>query len=207
MKTINVKLFLVLYFSFILATVVGTFSHECGHFLAAKYRGFDSKISYASTQLIVSDPHKLPTEADHFFVRLGGPLQTMASGSLGLLLLFLFCRTIENTSSLSFLQWGLIFITLFWLRQLANLCVWYGMYFTKGSFSESGDEIGLANDLNLPSWSIITITGIMGAIVLALVVFKFIPREQRNTFLVAGFFGGISGYLIWLNFFGKYILP
>lgn len=207
MNTLNFRLFLVLYLSFILATVVGTLSHECGHFIAAKCRGFDSQINYASTQLIVSNPDKLPTETDYFLVKLGGPLQTMTTGSLGLLFLFLLRQKYENTSSLSFVQWGLIFISLFWLRQLANLCVWLGIYFFKGSFSERADEIGLTVYMNLPAWSIITITGIIGAAVLALIVLKFIPKKQRITFLLAGCFGGISGYLLWIQFFGKYILP
>jgi hypothetical protein len=51
------------------------------------------------------------------------------------------------------------------------------------------------------------LAGCIGLIVLAIVVFKFIPKQQRLTFLIAGLLGGMSGSYLWMDLIGKYILP
>lgn len=44
------RLFVYLFFGFIIAVVAGTLSHECGHWLAARYFGFRyARINYAFT--------------------------------------------------------------------------------------------------------------------------------------------------------------
>jgi len=44
----DLKLFLILTFTFILMTVVGTLSHELGHYAVAEYLGYDARIDYQS---------------------------------------------------------------------------------------------------------------------------------------------------------------
>jgi fatty acid desaturase len=46
----NKKLFIALTLGFILTTIVGTITHECGHYLAAKYYGYNASINYAATK-------------------------------------------------------------------------------------------------------------------------------------------------------------
>ena len=61
--------------------------------------------------------------------------------------------------------------------------------------------------MNIPEWTISTITASIALIILAVVIFKFIPIKQRLTFILAGMVGGVSGYLFWLIYFGKIIMP
>ena len=46
MKT---KFAVIIYFSFILFTVIGTLSHEFGHFIVGRYLGSKTSIHYGST--------------------------------------------------------------------------------------------------------------------------------------------------------------
>lgn len=47
--TFDKKLFFYLIVGFIITTIIGTVSHEFGHFAVAEYLGYDAKISYAYT--------------------------------------------------------------------------------------------------------------------------------------------------------------
>lgn len=100
----------------------------------------------------------------------------------------------------------MIFLTLFWLRQTANFSIWLIDYLSTGDLS-GPDEVYLAKKLELPYWLLMAITGVIGGVVLAIVVFKFIPLRQRFTFIVSGIFGGISGYLLWLELLGPVVMP
>jgi hypothetical protein len=203
----NKTLFIKLFFSFIGATIIGTLSHEFGHYIVAKYLGYYANINYYSTTWGSLNPD-IPVTLDHStIVTLGGPIQTMLTGTIGLCFLFIFRRSFYRAEKLSFGQWAIIFISLFWLRQTANFCVWLGHYFSNGYISTQGDEIRLALDFDLPILSVISTSALAGVFVLALVTFKFIPVKQRITFLAAGFTGGITGYFFWLVLFGKYIMP
>jgi len=127
-------------------------------------------------------------------------------GTIGFILLIIFRRRYKDKSSLSFWQWGLIFKSLFWLRSSFMLvCGLIGMIIYKFGFSRLNDH----HVSILFGWSPFlypVLSGSIGLIILATVVFKFIPKEQRLTFLVSGLFGGISGIYLWA-FLGKLILP
>ncbi|MBE2188344.1 MAG: hypothetical protein KGZ71_07920 [Desulfobulbaceae bacterium] len=201
------KLFIGLFFSFIAATIIGTLSHEFGHYIVAKYQGFEARINYSATFWESLDPEHPILPSSRIAVALGGPIQTMLTGTIGLVLLFGYRKKLYQTDKLSLGQWLIIFLSLFWLRQTANFCMWLTGYFLNGRFSTGYDEIRIANYFDLPIWSIILITAIIGAFVLAIITFKFIPPRQRTTFLMAGLLGGIAGFYLWLIKFGKYILP
>jgi hypothetical protein len=201
------KLFIVLFFSFIAATIIGTVSHEFGHYIVAKYFGYDTQIHYASTSWHYPDPNNPIVTGYPIAITLGGPIQTMFTGTIGIVILFLSRNSFFQADKLSFRQWFIIFISLFWLRQTANLCTWLGSYFVNGKLSSRGDEIHIANYYHLPNWTVVTTTAIIGTLLLAIIIFKFIPLGQRSTFLSAGLTGGIAGYIFWLVLFGKYIMP
>ena len=200
------RLFVYLSLAFILMTVIGTVSHEYGHYLSAKILGFNSRINYGMT-FLENNPNKLMSAKEYFIFTLGGPIQTILTGTLGVILLFISRKSYSQIDKLSFLQWSLIFASLFWLRQVANLFTWILFYFIRGRFGIHGDEIKLAEYLNLPNWSIIFLTALIGATVLIIVMFKFIPKKVRFTFMLSGLFGGISGYILWLRLFGEIIMP
>lgn len=61
------KLFTVLAVVFILMTVIGTLSHEYGHYLAAKLMGYDARINYGMT-LLGDHPGKSMSRNQRFFL-------------------------------------------------------------------------------------------------------------------------------------------
>ena len=199
------KLFIYLSLTFIVMTAVGTLLHEFGHFVTAKILGFDSRINYQMTKLDYTKG--VMSETQYFIFILGGTLQTILTGTVGFILLFVFGKLDLRSKKLSLLQWILIFTSLLWLRQIANFFTWILNYCLNGTFSEFGDEIKLAKFLDFPKWSVIAITALIGLFIALKVIFYFIPKNVRFTFLCSGFFGGIFGYIIWFYLIGGIILP
>lgn len=203
--TLDKHLFIWLFLSFIGATVIGTLSHELGHYVVAESLGYDAQIHYGAMGVVQSPADIRPS--DGFWITFGGPLQTMLTGLIGLLLIFLYRERFRVAESLEVWQWLIVFIALFWLRQTANLTTWIGGYLWRGSWSGRGDEIRLARDLGIPEWTILSFTGLIGLIVLAFVIFKIIPDRQRWTFILAWLFGSITGYVLWLEVLGRVVMP
>ena len=230
------KLFLVISIAFIFFTFIGTVSHEYGHFTIAKYLGYNASVSYGYTNwedkpnndFIVSTYKKYSKEIesgidfpekkkfdflqkkydeDNFWITLGGPLQTMLTGSLGLLILLFQYKKIGQADKLTNLNWVVIFFSLFWIRQTANFFTWLFGYTHTGKFSLSGDEIVLAQNLSLPIWIFALLTAIMGFLILAFVIFKIIPINKRLTFIFSGLVGGVFGYCLWLFWLGPILMP
>jgi len=230
------RLFLILAMGFIVFTIIGTVSHESGHYVFAKCLGYDAKINYAScwyydknneaflqshwklySEQIKSnqkfpdksewDRLKFKQQRDSFWITTGGSMQTMLTGTIGLFLLFFFRKRYYSATELSFSLWLLVFISLFWLRQATNFFVGAAKFLSQDSFSSHSDEFVLARRMNIPEWTISIITASISLIILAVVIFKFIPVKQRLTFMLAGIVGGVSGYLLWLIYFGKIIMP
>ena len=204
---IDVRLFTWLFISFIFATIVGTLTHELGHYVVAECLGYDATIHYGSMSINHSNQPSETHPHDNFWITFGGPFQTILTGSIGLCLLLIFRKTFKAVSKLFFWQWLLIFTSLFWLRQPANFSLWILSYIVKGKISLGLDEIVLALDLNFPIWSIVSSTALIGFLVLYVVIFKFIPRQQRLIFIFAGLLGGIAGFTLWLNIVGKILIP
>jgi hypothetical protein len=236
---VNLKLLIALFCTFVLLTVVGTLSHELGHYAVMKWQGQDATIHYSHTTYVPDTANELlkyqretwqkySTEIQNntafpgsrqyhrnverinnrmAMARLGGPVQTMLTGTIGLVLLFAFRRKFARANSLKIWQWSLVFLALFWLRQPANLVTGIGGYISTGAFSASGDEYFLSTFLGLPGITLNVATGILGFVVLGLVTLKFIPVHQRFTFAISGLFGGIFGYLLWLQWAGPVVLP
>ena len=197
----------MLILGFMASTIIGTISHEAGHYITAKALGYHARINYMSTIDILPINGKLTDPKERMLITLGGPVQTILTGTIGLVLLFFFRRSFQSASKLNLKQWLIIFITLFWLRQTANFVIWVSNYFINGQFLTRGDEVKLARYFGLPEATIVTITALAGAIILFTVIFKFIPIAQRFTFILAGLFGGIAGYLLWFGGLGEMIMP
>ena len=233
---IELKLFLILSLTFILFTIIGTVSHEYGHYFVAKSLGYDAEVSYAYTNFsdkkfdlfMDSIDSKYPNDEelkkdfpekeryltatkkhgkDYFLITLGGPLQTMLTGTLGLFFLYFKKEKFTGSKNNNLLSWLLVFISLFWLRQLANFLVWIASYFYSGDLSKSMDEIKATLYLQLPIGTFIFSTSLIASLVLSLIILKIIPKEKRITFIAAGLAGGILGYYIWLVLLGPIVMP
>ena len=233
---IELKLFFVLAFTFILFTIIGTVSHEYGHYFVAKSLDYDAEVSYAYTiwtdeiaeAFMDSVETKYPNKEDFkkdfpekekynsvakkygkedFLITLGGPFQTMLTGTIGLLFLYFKREKFNGSKKNNLMSWLLVFISLFWLRQLSNFLHWLVSYFFTGEFSMGGDEIRAALHLNLPIGTFAIGTAFIAAIILAFIILKIIPKEKRITFITAGLVGGMLGYYIWLVLLGPIVMP
>ncbi len=231
------RLFLYLFIGFILAVVVGTLSHESGHWLAGRYLGFkEQHIAYNYTNYGIPDAHWLKRDSvideyhkemisspglpvkdeyhkliderehDYFLLTAGGPLQTMLTGTLGLILLLIYRRKFAIADALSPPQWLMVFLALFWLREIFDVVV-AGIRLCAGRAWMEGDEFKMANYFHWPTWSIFIGTGFLSLLVLRTVVFRFVPAKQRFTFIIAGFTGGLTGAWLWLILLGPKLLP
>ena len=200
-KLIDQRLFLRLFVAFICATIVGTLSHEFGHYLVAQFLNVEATIHYKYTL-------SRPSNAfEYILITTGGPAQTLLTGTTGLILLFVNRNSFRPEIVLTIWQWLMIFISLFWLRPTANFALWIGSSLIPCGKPFHGDELKLANYYQWPEWALIFLTALIGVLVLATIILKFIPQKHRLTFLIAGLTGGITGYFLWLELFGKYILP
>lgn len=163
--TIQPRLFALIVIGFIIAAVVGTVSHEVGHYIDGKAVGQNLKINYKSVsngnistkdvaamremyqkdeakilaaenspekerylkyRQILSNRSRTPTARESFLITLGGPLQTMLTGTLGFLLLCYNIKRIKLTGTLTASQWLIVLLCFFWSRQLANIIIWSG---------------------------------------------------------------------------------
>lgn len=206
---IDKQLYIYLFVAFVIATILGTVSHEFGHYIIAKYLGYNAQIHYAYTSISHSDTLNHGIQSGRIWIKLGGPLQTMITGTIGLgLVIFSTKRkSFSHTDNMSFRHWLFIFLSLFWLRQPAILFLWLLNYFKTGHWSRLSDEIKIAQYFRWPIWTILVITSLTGLVVLAIILFRYIPERVRLTFLLSGLAGGVSGYILWLIFVGKLIIP
>ena len=232
----NWKLFFQLFLSFILFTIIGTLTHEYGHYVAGKMVGIKSSIHFnytvteydpSSTELLdiyktyknqIDNKQIFPLKDKFEFLQastwrknlyfiMGGPLQTMLTGTIGLLLMIFYRKSFFKAFRLNIQQWILIFFTLFWLRELANCVVMIAMLLFTSKREFGSDEVKIAEYLGLHFTSVTFITAFLALIIALIVTFFFVPPTQRKTFTAAGFAGGVTGYILWLYILGPIILP
>ncbi|WP_118975198.1 hypothetical protein [Taibaiella koreensis] len=202
--TATAKLGLALMAGFMLATVAGTLSHEGGHYLVTRSLGYRASINYQATMWY---PGQKFRDKDLLPIVWGGPLQTMFTGTLGFLLLWRYRRSFHPGKPLNFGQWLLIFISLFWLRQPANLAMGIGIWLLTGRMPHSGDETRLAVYHHWPPGAVAWPSALIGIAVLFVVIFRFVPRGQRILFMIAGLLGGCAGYILWFHYLGPILMP
>jgi len=231
----NITAFFVFTFIFIFCVPIGTLHHELGHYLAGKVVGINSRINYLSTIPIneknnltefynLYDKNREAIENGYDFIdkpklikakkeflnariifTLGGPLFTILTGTLAFVILLIFSNKLNKNQ---YLNYCFIFISLFWLRQPMNLLMAINSQLFDGKTNYRSDEFRLAHYvLNSNSWIFIIVSGIIGFCVGCYIVFKIVPYNKRLSFILAGFFGGLMGYYLWLEKFGVYILP
>lgn len=196
----EVKLFFALSIAFILFTCIGTLAHEMGHIAIARMLGYETYLGHGYMNY---NRTASTSRTEKLLIDMGGPMQTMLTGTAGLLLLVLQRKRFNGRQRLLWTQWLLIFITLFWLRQSANMIMGIRSLGRLGR----DDESQIAYLLHWPLPSIGLVTGGIGLLVLAVVTFRFIPATQRLTFMLAGLAGGIAGFWLWLIRFGPVLMP
>lgn len=236
------RLFVFLVFGFVFATIIGTQTHEYGHYIAAKFKGYKPVLHYQSvslgflnrekialldslykadeSQIIAKENSPKKThylqyrtalgheiENSAIITRMAGPLETMITGTTGVIILWLGRKKIRAKDTLSFKNWLTVLLAFFWSRQLGNLLLKTVHSIISPHRISRGDETFIAKRLNLNEWSIITVLGVISALILTWIVFYIIPKQQRFTFVAAGIAGSALGALIWFGWIGPVILP
>lgn len=235
-KAININNLIIFSFAFILFTAIGTISHEYGHILVAKLLGYDTTLHHASmnydtsvlndslitiytenqaaiesdTDFYRKDEYDRMTKKltqDSFYVTIGGPLQTILTGLIGLCIIF-YRRKKMKADGLALLDWFAIFLALFWLRQVFNVVqsISREIISPNGSYF-SGDEKNISAILNLWSGTVSILLGTIGLLVSIYIIFRIIPIRFRYTFILGGLFGGILGFYLWINIVGPVLIP
>jgi hypothetical protein len=192
---LNNTLLLKLVLVFISMTIIGTFSHECGHYAAAKYYGRKAKISYASVGYSEYKEQQLfnqiysrnrdsirnnlnfrekpiytqllkELQKESRVITFSGPFQTMLFGSIGLVFLFLYKRSFNQMDTLKKSQWVMVFCSLLWLREVYILAS-HSISFAFDARVASGrsDELRLARMFDVPDFTFILIFGFIGILV------------------------------------------
>lgn len=233
--TIYPRLFALLALGFVLATIIGTVSHELGHIAVAKSLGYETKLHYASIHFNWEEKldfletyfHKNEAkihaegnspEKTYFktafakfwyndsLVRWGGPLQTMITGTLGTIMLWLRRKKIL-TYGMKTADWFWVIISFFWSRQLANIIIIGINRFLFPKTLPGGDEARISQYLRLPILTLNVVTGFIAGVVLIWVVFIIIPKHQRFTFITGGLAGSALGWMVWMKWIGPAVLP
>lgn len=235
MEEIDNKLLYRLILGFLVASIFATIVHEYGHFFTAKYLGYEARVSYGSTswtnpgyqdffdgltrdeRIKIQTNEYFPGKQDYqamvkkigdeaFLITLGGPVLTIIIGTLGLVVAFMYRRRFTDTA-LSFKKWLVVFTALFWLREPVNYIFDLLITVRQGSFPRRNDEAILARYLGLDSWSISFVLAVVGLLSVWIVYRRFIPDQDKTTFLLAGLVGGLGGYISWLFLFGPIFMP
>lgn len=197
----NKKLVLFLIFGFVLSTIVGTVTHELGHYTAARILGIKATIHYNYTETF------LETNKNNFLIRIAGPLQTIFFSFIGIAVLISKKESFKRVNKLNLVQWIIIFLSLFSLRFIFNFFINSIYYFVSGNIPTQNDEIAIAVDLGLSTISISFITAILSCVVAYLIIFKIIPISQRYVFIFCGLIGSSLGYYLWFILTGPLLLP
>lgn len=188
---------------FVLFTIVGTLSHEIGHYLTAKLLDFDASIHYDR----VNWGGKNASSIQNFWISLGGPIQTMLTGTIGFVIILK--RKFKNQLiEFNRFDWFLFFLSLFWLRQPFNLIVslFLGLTNKRSSFY-GGDEAYLSSSLGFAEGFLPILFGGIGLVICSYLIFRILPQKHRFTLILSGLIGGSFGFWFWVKILGPYLLP
>ena len=190
--------------AFFFTVIIGTLSHEMGHFLAAKLLGFSAELHYQSTSYSIPNNIEI-SQFQQIILTSGGPIQTIFVGTFGyLLLIFLNKRQI----TFSKIHWLAVLLSFFWSREVFNL-LWGFISAILNNTTDyfGGDEAIISELFNLPLFVVTTIMGIIACIILIDIIFNRIPKEFRFEFILSGIIGCFLGFYLWMYHIGPTILP
>jgi hypothetical protein len=189
-------------FLFLVFIVIGTLSHEFGHYFIAKVLGYPAHIAYDRT-FIGTNPgtSSIPLLYQYFGISFGGPLITMLIGTAGVLL----CIKNRYYIQLNRKAHLYIILALFWGRELYCLIV-TAFYFFLGNGPVRGDETYLSNLLDLPSGFFAVLLGSL-AFLICVYLFFYIKRNLRLVFLISAIVGALAGTVLWFMWLGPLLLP
>lgn len=161
----------------------------------------DIKSKVEALSLVLDKKYPSIPGTHALYVALGGPLQTLLTSFIGLLILFF--RRKKRKDQFKLMDWLAVFMSLFALREVFNYAQasYSVICLSKSSFH--ADEFKISRYLGCNEWVIPTISLIIGLTISFYVIFKIIPIKYRFSFIVSGLVGGILGFAIWFGFLGE----
>ncbi|WP_179018911.1 hypothetical protein [Winogradskyella forsetii] len=166
----------------------------------------DLKLKIKALDKIIMEryPYKESYKSNEFWITIGGPVQTILTSFLGLLILYV--RRKIWMHGFKTVDWLFVFMSLFAIREVFNFinALYSSIMYSESNFH--GDEFRISRYLEYNEWVVPTLTMILGLLISCYVIFKVIPLKYRFTFIISGIIGGITGYAIWFGFLGELLL-
>jgi hypothetical protein len=169
--------------------------HECGHYAATRWLGFDAHIHFAE---VVSLSQHSFSKTDDLIITIAGPLVNLILAMAG----FFWLRRLKKQRlgvELTFQDWLAVILTMNALRWLRGLGIPLG-------FSHLTDEMIFSQGVGLPRWLLPVFLGIISLPMLIAIVW-FLPRGNRLFSILSLLSGGILGVFVWMKFVGPQLFP
>lgn len=137
---------------------------------------------------------------------IAGPLLTISIGCYGFFNLIL---NKSNKISQDFIlkNYGYVYLTLFWLRQVFNLFTSLLNSVLKGKFCFGGDESKISKMLNLNPGFFGVLSGTIGLLICTYTIFIVVPKKTRINLIIGGFIGSVFSFVVWTYIIGSFVLP
>lgn len=196
---------IIIFMMFVSFTGIGTFLHECGHYIAMYFYGLKPILRYWCTDsgvVLTAAQAAEFSRLDAFIISFSGPLVNMIIGTMGFI--FLLKRSSVLTDVKIIASAG---ITFFWSRQVViGLChLIYPIILT--NYREYSDECNLSVLTGAPKMLFPLVLGIIGAFICSYTVFILMPGQLRLRFIIFGILGSACGAFIWFKLLGPVLLP
>ena len=165
------------------------------------------KQEHQKASLIIEERYYGNQTNNRTLITLGGPLQTILTGVLGLLILY-WRRASIKRQGLKLGDWLGVFLALFWLREVFNLSMGIAQeLIAPDGYWFGGDEVRLSIRFDLWEGTVPIILGLLGLICSCHVVFNVLPKSLRLRFILGGAVGGSLGFYLWMFIAGPQLLP
>jgi hypothetical protein len=176
--------------------MIGTLTHELGHFAVAKCIGIKPIMHYGSCTYLNADGQI--TKMSIFLLNASGPIFTIAFGSIGFISQFtgipdLPIRILINRT-----------LALFWVREVL-VCIIYMVFHCLG-ITWHGDEVRCADILGMNPAYLILLFGLFGLFISVYTLFYYSKLDQKE-FTIGAFIGSVVGGVLWFSWIGPILLP
>lgn len=139
-------------------------------------------------------------------VYLAAPIVTIAIGTVFFLALYKKYGKRKLANDLSLKDWIMVFLSLFWVRELLVFILYVKLYFANKTDSCFIDEFLVLTINHLPLFPFLLLLGSISTFIIGSIIFVFLPKNNRLVFLVSGLVGSFLGFILWFLFLGPIIM-
>lgn len=185
--------------------IIGTISHEIGHYFIANLLGYNAYLHFASITFDVGVEENIPPNR-YIFILLGGVFQTILTSLLSIFILYKNKNIILKSFYYRFI---LIYFSLFISREVINFIIALLMGIINGGnyFGVNSDEKKISILFGLWYGVIPIFMFILALIIIIYILINYIKKNELIVFLIITFIGGSLGMYLWLGLFGQKIIP